>query len=90
MPLVASTAVKQKQETVNELIEGVVRIGMQSGFSEPIVEAVEDATGRSISDVAEEEAETKSRRTKAIQGIAVFLVMFAVLYVAMRQLGDDD
>ena len=91
MAILASAALQQKQETVNDIVEEAVRFGMQSGFSQPIIEAVEDATGRSISDIAEEEEEPeKSTRKKALQGIAAFLVMFVVLYVVMRQLSDED
>lgn len=91
----------EKAERMDEVVEQVtseaVRRGMRSRLREPILKGIEqsgeDVIEVSADALAEEEPEPegKSRRTKATQGLAVFLVMFAGLYVLMRRLtGRED
>ena len=73
------------QQAVNE----AVGAAMESSLRDPILDAVERADGV---DIREETADDdgSSTRTKALQGLVTFVVMFVVLYVVLRRLTADD
>ena len=82
---------------VQQLVEVAVRAAMESPLREPILEAVEETTGEPVEAADEErlgadgtEDGEKSRTTKAIQGLLVFVSMFIVLYITLRRLTDDE
>ena len=82
---------------VQRLVEEAVRAGMESPLREPILEAVEGTTGEPAEPADEERPGVdatgdgeKSRTTKAIQGLVVFVTMFVVLYITLRRFTDDE
>ncbi len=83
-----ATESQQKWTLTHQLVNEAVGAAMESSFREPILEAVEDAGDVSVQG-SESENTTSSSLTKALQGLAVFVVMFVVLYVLLRRLTDD-
>ncbi len=82
---------------VHQLVEEAVRAGMESPLREPILEAVDGTTEAPVEAADEEppgadepEVGEKSRTSKAIQGLVVFVTMFVVLYITLRRFTDDE
>ena len=78
------------------ILEAVEDVSEESGGEPPVAEESEDeppaADEEPTDDEGEAEIETiapKSNLVKAIQGLAVFVTMFVVLYVVLRRLTDD-
>jgi len=97
--------VNLENDVVQLLVTEAVRTGLETPLREPILEAVE-GTGDEFSDestavpseaqptdgTAADTSDTggKSRLTMALQGLAVFVVLFVALYVTLRFLMGDD
>lgn len=87
-----------EHDVVQWLVREAVRAGMESPLREPILAAVEETTDEAETASGEDsstedeagEAGGKSRAIKAIQGLAVFVVMFVVMYASLKRLTGDD
>ena len=90
------------EELIERLVTAAIHAGMNSPLRETIVAAVADSaeeqgtdvpitTDESAADEREPEAPAgTSRARKSVQGLMVFLVMFAVLYVTLKRLMDAE
>ena len=82
-----------ENELVQLLVTETVKAGMESPLRDPILDAVEETTGKDFEATGEDEASgtrEKPRFSKVVQGGTVFVVMFVVLYVTLRRLTGDD
>ncbi|WP_255170409.1 hypothetical protein [Natrononativus amylolyticus] len=93
-----SAAADQEWELQEQLVNEAVRLGLETSFREPILEAVKESGAvetRGASDDTDEptvgddgvtEESGSSPVTTVVQGLVVFVVMFVVLYVVLRKL----
>ena len=93
-----------ENELIQLLVSEAVRMALETPLRDPILEAVDETIDEplderrddeSIADdepAGDEESDTggKSRLAMAIQGLIVFIVMLAVLYVAFRHLLGNE
>jgi len=93
-----------EHESVQWLVREAVKAGMESPLRDSILEAVDETTDEEETTPHEEEgtapegeneddddeAGEKSRLTKAVQGLVVFVVTFVLLYTTLRRLTDDE
>lgn len=90
-----STEYDPEWELPEQLVHEAVRFGMETSFRDPILEAVADAGAidrrkPSTGDDHSSEGADSSRAGTVLQGLAVFVVMFVVLYVALRKLTAES
>ncbi|ELY45559.1 hypothetical protein [Natronorubrum tibetense] len=93
-----------ENDLIQLFVSEAVRAGLETPLRDPILEAVGETIGEPLDErrddeptaddklTVDEESDTgdKSRLTMAVQGLLVFIVMFAVLYVAFRHLLGDE
>lgn len=86
-----------QHELVQLLVEEAVRLGLQSPLREPILRAVEEPTEERVEPVGQEQPESdasengeKRRTTKAVRGLTVLVVLFVLLYIAIKRSPTDD
>lgn len=84
-----------KRDSIEQLVEDAVRAGLRTPLRDPIMEAVSEEVEEQESDPAVVEVDDidtagKSTSKKALQGLAVFVLMFAALYVTLKRLTGDD
>lgn len=81
----------EHEEVIAHGIRSAVRRGMDTPYRDAIIAGIEESDDNHI-EIADGEAHadtsSKSTRTKLIQGISMFLVLFGTLYVALRRLGN--
>ena len=93
-----------ENDLIQLFVSEAVRAGLETPLRDPILEAVGETIGEPLDErrddepaadeklTVDEESDTggKSRLAMAVQGLLVFIVMFAVLYVAFRYLLGDE
>lgn len=101
-PAIATNKLDLEHDLVQLLTKEAVKAGLESSLREPILEAVEERTSESIEATSDEDtaeasnrndvpqAKEKSHLSKVVQGGAVFIVMFVVLYVTLRRLTGNE
>lgn len=83
-----------EHEMIQQPVKEAIKVGLESPLRTPILEAIAEAQREAEPpeqiQPMDDDVDEKSRRTKVIQGIGVFLVMFTVLYVTLRWMTAED
>lgn len=77
-----------EHELTRQVVKETIGVAMESPLREPILEAVEEAGEASTAGEAPTDSGT-GRFTRGLQGLAVFVVTFAVMYVTLRRLTGE-